>query len=302
MEQHFLKLKEQAEHVNAALGLNIYNVVSDTGVPNRIHCHWHEEIEILLVTEGRASLYLNNECTTIAQGSVVLISSNQLHLATCPVGESFSFMSIIFHPGLLGGSVNNAIQRQYIDPLLHPDNIFPVLSDGESDWQEQVRQLLCEIQDIFFHKDFEYELLIKTRLYEIWHLYSMHFTPPKKVFDAHLDYRIRLTKDIIEYIQEHYDGALSLKDIAQQFRLSREYLCRFFKSMAQVSLMEYLNFYRISIGRELLRHTDAEISTIARKTGFNNVSYFGLTFNKYTHMTPSQYREDHAASDISTGF
>ena len=42
---------------------------------------------------------------------------------------------------------------------------------------------------------------------------------------------------------------------------------------------------------ELLRQTDMEISDIAMRTGFNNISYFNRMFRRYMHMTPTQYRE-----------
>ena len=293
MERHFLKLKELTAYDNAMFPLSIYNVISDTSQTNRIHCHWHEEIEILMVTKGCASLYLNNKCTAISQGNVVLMPSNQLHLATCPVGEAFSFISIVFHPTLLIRPTGDIVQQQYIDPILHPNTIFPVLDGTDSDWQEQVRQLLHEIQELFLHKDFEYEMLIRTRLYQIWHLYSMHFNPNNKAAKANSNCRIDMTRDIIEYIREHYDGSILLKDIARQFHLSREYLCRFFKSMTRMSPIEYLTLYRISMSMELLLHTNAEICDIAMRTGFNNASYFSLTFQKYMHTTPSQYREDY---------
>lgn len=33
-----------------------------------------------------------------------------------------------------------------------------------------------------------------------------------------------------------------------------------------------------------------EISVIATKSGFNNISYYNRTFRRYMHMTPSEYR------------
>ena len=53
---------------------------------------------------------------------------------------------------------------------------------------------------------------------------------------------------------------------------------------------EYLNYFRISKSTELLWETDREISQIALQTGFNNISYFNRTFQRFMHMTPREFR------------
>ncbi len=40
-----------------------------------------------------------------------------------------------------------------------------------------------------------------------------------------------------------------------------------------MSVVEYINYYRISISVELLRETNQDIGAIAGMTGFNNISY-----------------------------
>lgn len=291
MEQQFLMLKEQTAHGNAMFPLTIYDMESDVSLAERIHCHWHEEIEILVVTGGSALLHLSNESTPITRGNIIFIPSNQLHLVTCPLGAPFSFVALVFHPNLLAGPIRDAIQQQYILPVLEQDTVFPVLTATDQGWQAQASRLLSEIHRLFLQKDFGYELLIKARLLELWHLYSMHAQKREKAVKAHSDYRIDLIKNIIEYIRAHYDSPISLRDLAAQFHISEGHLCRFFKSMTRMSPVEYINFYRISMSMELLRQTDMEISDIAMRTGFNNISYFNRLFRRYMHMTPTQYRE-----------
>ncbi|MFG6358282.1 MAG: AraC family transcriptional regulator [Acetatifactor sp.] len=291
MEQQFLMLKEQTAHGNAMFPLTIYDMISDASLTERIHCHWHEEIEILAVTGGSAVLHLSNESCPITKGNILFIPSNQLHLVTCPVGEPFSFFALVFHPNLLAGPIHDAIQQQYILPVLEQDTVFPALTDTDRGWQAQARHLLDEIHSLFLHRNFGYELLIKARLLELWHLYSTHAQKREKAVKAHSDYRIDLIKKIIEHIREHYDGSISLRDLAAQFHMSEGHLCRFFKSMTRMSPVEYINFYRVSMSMELLRQTDLEISDIAMRTGFNNISYYNRLFRRYMHMTPTQYRE-----------
>lgn len=294
MEQQFLMLKEQTAHGNMLFPLSVYDVVSNADLPERIHCHWHEEMEILVVTEGAASLRLNGAYTGICRGNVIFIPSNQLHLVTCEIGKPFSFFALVFHPDLLSGPISDVIRQQYIEPVLNQDTVFPILSASDSVWEARAHGLLCEIRQLFLQKEFGYELLVKAKLLELWHLCYSHARKKEKDAKAPSDYRVSLIKEMIEYIRENYDRPISLGDLSAGFHMSPGHLCRFFKSMTRMSPVEYINFYRVSMSMELLRRTDLEISHIAMRTGFNNISYYNRTFRRYMHLTPSQYRKNSA--------
>lgn len=61
--------------------------------------------------------------------------------------------------------------------------------------------------------------------------------------------------------------------------------------MTQKSVVEYLNYYRISVSVELLNMGEHDIGQIAGMTGFNNISYFNRMFRRFMRMTPSGYRK-----------
>ena len=47
-------LRETTLHGNALFPMMLYDVVSDPSFEERIGCHWHEEVEILVITKGEA--------------------------------------------------------------------------------------------------------------------------------------------------------------------------------------------------------------------------------------------------------
>lgn len=290
MEQQFLKLREQTKHGNVLFPMTIYDIVSDCSLQERIYCHWHEENEFLVVTEGTGELHLNDELILITAGNIAFIPSNQIHLVTCEAGKPFSFFALVFHPNLLNSSVYDTLQQQYLDPVLRQDTLFPLIRTENGGWEREIRRLLNEIHTLFLQKDYGYELLIKARLCEAWYHCCRHALQKEKAAGTHSDYQISLVKSIIEYIRIHYEEPVSLRDLALQFHLSEGHLCRFFKSMTRMSPVEYINFYRVSMSAELLRRSDARIGEIALQTGFDNISYYNRTFRKYMHMTPSQFR------------
>ena len=284
-------LQEQLPHGNAMFPFMIHEVSSDTRTEERIACHWHEEIEILVVTKGSAVLILNNDRYELKEGYVAFILPNHLHLVTVLLGDTFDFYAVVFHPDLLSSSIQDAIQQQYFDSVLQENILFPTVLSAQEAKEFGIADVLSDIYALFAKKEPCFELLIKARLYVVWSLYYLHGTSSASVSERTSDYRIALVKSIIDYIHTHYESQITLDILAAYFHLSREHLCRLFKKMTRMSPIEYLNFYRISTSTRLLRQTDHEISDIALEIGFNNISYFNRTFKRYMHVTPGEYRK-----------
>ena len=269
----------------------IHEVSSDTRTEERIACHWHEEIEILVVTKGSAVLILNNDRYELKEGYVAFILPNHLHLVTVLLGDTFDFYAVVFHPDLLSSFIQDVIQQQYFDSVLQENILFPTVLSAQEAKEFGIADVLSDIYALFAKKEPCFELLIKARLYVVWSLYYLHGTSSASVSERTSDYRIALVKSIIDYIHTHYESQITLDILAAYFHLSREHLCRLFKKMTRMSPIEYLNFYRISTSTRLLRETDHEISDIALEIGFNNISYFNRTFKRYMHVTPGEYRK-----------
>lgn len=284
-------LQEQLPHGNAMFPFMIHEVSSDTRTEERIACHWHEEIEILVVTKGSAVLILNNDRYELKEGYVAFILPNHLHLVTALLGDTFDFYAVVFHPDLLSSFIQDVIQQQYFDSVLQENILFPTVLSAQEAKEFGIADVLSDIYALFAKKEPCFELLIKARLYVVWSLYYLHGTSSASVSERTSDYRIALVKSIIDYIHTHYESQITLDILAAYFHLSREHLCRLFKKMTRMSPIEYLNFYRISTSTRLLRETDHEISDIALEIGFNNISYFNRTFKRYMHVTPGEYRK-----------
>lgn len=100
-------------------------------------------------------------------------------------------------------------------------------------------------------------------------------------------------KKLLEYIEQHYDQPLSLKDMANHFHFNPSYLSSYFTSHNKEGFVEYLNKIRTDKAAELLRKDEDSISEISGKVGYSDHSYFCKVFKKMTGLSPSQYRRQH---------
>lgn len=80
--------------------------------------------------------------------------------------------------------------------------------------------------------------------------------------------------------------------------MSEGQFCRFFKSQVHMTLIEYINYYRIGAACDQLLSGSEPVSSIATGCGYSNISYFNRMFRKYMHCTPKEYRKAHSETPV----
>lgn len=283
-------LHETVSHGNVLLPFMEYDIISDKTKEERIHCHWHEEIEMLLLVKGRAQLSAGERMYAMEEGDFALIASNQLHAMSAPTGVEVEFLSFDFSPEFLYSFGNDILQQQYFEPLRKGKIIFVEFFHVDCGWKKEIREALWKMHEIFQNKSTGYELFLKAKLYEIFALLFAYAIVAKE--ERHSDRRGEQTRKVMQYLQENYERSISIEELSEVFHLSAGHLCRLFKEITGHSIVDYLNDYRIRISAQLLRESGLDIGEIAGRVGFNNISYFNKRFRQYMHMTPGEYRKN----------
>ncbi len=100
----------------------------------------------------------------------------------------------------------------------------------------------------------------------------------------------RVLQEAIFYIHYNYMKQISLQDICGHLNVSPQYLIRIFKTKLHRTPIQYINLFRISRAKELLKHTTLSIKEIACEVGIDNPYYFYRLFKKLVNMTPTEFR------------
>lgn len=123
-------------------------------------------------------------------------------------------------------------------------------------------------------------------------LFLVIITILKVITRARRDYkRILQLKQVLDFLEHNYTGALTLKQLSASVSMSPKYFCRFFSEMTHQTPMDYLNRQRIERACYEISTTDDSITDIAYRNGFNDLSYFIRTFKKYKGTTPGKYKK-----------
>ncbi|MFC5650379.1 response regulator [Paenibacillus solisilvae] len=92
-----------------------------------------------------------------------------------------------------------------------------------------------------------------------------------------------------QYIRDHYDRSLTLKEVAEQVHVSGSHLFALFKNSGQ-TFLSFLTSIRLQRAMELLSGTNLKIYEIVEQVGYSDPAYFTEVFKKYTGRTPHEYR------------
>ncbi len=275
------QLRELLNHGTPAFPVAMYNNFFEEDTTVLAPLHYHNEFELFLATKGDILVQLEDTSYILKEGEGIFINSDLLHTITANSAGKHSFIALVFDASFIC-SKYEVIYSKYILPVMSGEiTVFPMLPDN-------ICKQITDIFHIFTSEEIGYELQIKNAVLSIFtdllkHSASTDISIPNA--------KSQLIKTVLNYIDENYADNITLQSMADSAHISREYLCRIFGTMSDVSPIVYLNRYRVRQSTLLLTNTDKTISEIATLCGFNGSSYYNKMFLRFIGCTPKEYRK-----------
>ncbi len=95
-----------------------------------------------------------------------------------------------------------------------------------------------------------------------------------------------------DYIKENNsETSMSITSISDAVGISPQHLTRLFRKKFGVTASDYLHSHRITMSKDLLMHTSASVSVIARQVGYSSANTFIYNFRLREGITPTEFRE-----------
>lgn len=102
------------------------------------------------------------------------------------------------------------------------------------------------------------------------------------------------------YIHIQYYHDITAGKVAEALGYNPDYLGRVFYKVYQCTLTEAIHRRRVKKACDYLLDSDMTIEEIATACGFTDADYFRRIFRRYTHITPTRYRNANARVHINT--
>lgn len=252
--------------------------------------HFHNQYEIFYLLEGERRFFFDNRSYLVKGGSLILVDENSIHMTTANSEQEIGHDRIILY-----------VER---DKMKEFDRLFPNLNlvkffhqhygvfPLNERQQREFIDLYIRLQDEFDSRKRNYRAMIETEIiqYFICFMRENH-TPAIEDTDVSAPSKYQNIYAVADYISEHFDETITLDLLADQFYISKYYLSRTFKEITGYGISEYLNIHRIREAKRLLEETDLSVQQIARKLGYESITYFEKVFKTYMTMSPLKYRK-----------
>ncbi|NIK77855.1 two-component system response regulator YesN [Paenibacillus castaneae] len=102
---------------------------------------------------------------------------------------------------------------------------------------------------------------------------------------------IKLIREIESYIVERLHKNITLKEVANAFSFSPNYLGYLFKEETDENFSDYITRKRMDIAKNLLKDTSLKVYEVADRIGCGSLAHFSKLFKDNTGMTPGDYRK-----------
>lgn len=251
---------------------------------------------ILSCIEGSCWIELESSTYLCERGDVALIPKNEIYQlrpaedSAWTVGWSLSPAHLAYFQRRGCPAASQIMELSQYGMALH--------LNGEE--RERLNQLISQCflsggtEDMYagYYRVNALELL----LIELCRILESREDPRENVNRSETE-RSRLIKNVIAYINEHYQEEIRLDSIARQFWVSPSYLSRQFKSKVGINITRFITERRIQAAQRLLITSDLDISEIADQLGFKSANYFYTVFKKIHGMSPREYRKKDRISD-----
>lgn len=286
-------LLEKERHGTPLLPLSIHRLYYEKGQDVFFYLHWHSELEFFVVKKGAAIYTIEDQDYILHENEGIFVNANALHMARSYQGMECECCAVVFQPTVLIDNVNLLAYAKYIYPVLVGNCILCNRFETTEKWQQEVVSRIKDICAIGEEHLAQNELWVRSELLKIWDLCYRH--PQKRISEEaseRRNYKLKRIEPVMDYIHEHYNEEMSLKELAGIVPMSEGQFCRSFKEIMNMPPIAYVVRFRILRSCMMLENTDDKIGDIAREVGFCNTSYFNREFLRVIGCSPGIYRKN----------
>ncbi|MBQ6902347.1 MAG: helix-turn-helix transcriptional regulator [Oscillospiraceae bacterium] len=96
--------------------------------------------------------------------------------------------------------------------------------------------------------------------------------------------------DLIKYLYNNIRKDITLSDMADSIHMDKYHFAKKFKSMYNISPIDFLYSLRLTLSLDVLIHSNVSIAKVAEEVGFRNTSAYCTAFRRAYGVTPNEYR------------
>ena len=281
------------ERTHEEIPLEYLNFSDAPALTQSTNPHRHNFYEILYVTEGTGTHFIDFNAYPIEPNTFYFISPGQVHYwnTTIPIeGEILIFMDDF----LLLAPADYMVLHEL--SFFHTVEGSPALQLNESD-HLQVTRLFRTIAEEFKAYDFRAASVLRSYLHillvQIQRIYAIQEAKAGNEQDKMAQ---KLTRQFKQLITKQLVTGQSVQGFAGQLGVSVNHLNKTVKATTGYTPGQLIRHEIVLEAKRLFRHTNLTATEIGYRLAFDDPSYFGRFFKREVGVSPGQFRQDMSGS------
>lgn len=252
--------------------------------------HWHEEMELILVTKGKVQCAAGNLRFTLYEGDAFFVNTGIPHAVFQLSNSSYEESDIVFHARLVYGDIGSVFYNKYVAPLMQCNALSCFRFQQDIFWQKKAISFLEEAICACTEKGALYEFSVSNSLSQFLSILWQNQQEKILLTKQKPPILLERLKVMLDYIHLNYHHPITLETLACQANICKRECQRIFKAELGMAPTQYFEQYRLAAAVSLLSQSENNILEIGEACGFNSASYFTMKFQKRYGLTPSAFR------------
>ncbi len=271
-------------HSNETLDYTMFDVPKSLQFEFASHKHPH--YEIIFPLTDHIEFTVNGKDYLVNKGSALLINAGEVHGHKDAFTKKYGgYACFSFGEKFLFPNNNSAIWEKYFSPLSTGEYTFTKHIKGNLGYEKEIILLLENLRNL------SNNIITNSLSIQILLLTIFDIMVKQKAFDAN-QYLVEnpFVLSAIKFIDQYYDSAISVTDIAKNLYISSAYFSKIFKQQVGVCPKEYIVNYRIlKFIDKYKSNPKLRVSELALNCGFTDPSYFARAFRNRFGRSPTEY-------------
>jgi AraC-like DNA-binding protein len=254
--------------------------------------HWHEYFEVALCLEGGGRFLFGRRSYPAEPGDVFLIDNAEPHVCVADAPDGMRLLLTLFRPELIAAPGCRSFDSEYLSPFLRGGRPFANRLPGEGAAASELRPILLELKTIWDREDPADRHLLDANLRRalavlVHHARASELAPEDAAASGDRHEQVR---PVLSYVEQHFRESLTLERVSEQVHVSASRVRHLFKDVTSVGFKEYVTSLRLSEAKRLLLSSDTCVQDVAYTVGYTNLNQFYKVFQRYSSMSPADYR------------
>jgi len=265
--------------------------------PYKINYRVIFDYEIILVTNGKCKMTIDNVEYLCKKNDVIFLRPGIRHKFECV--DNVDFVQPHIHFDMI---YDNLSEKRFVSfkpkEAMSDDELALIQEDELKDICipsvftlsdiDNFKKIFFEIIDIFKGKEYNYELLYKSKMMKLLNCILIQFEhnmaiKPHTVYDPVIAAK--------NYIDNNFVSIINLDSLSKQFYINKYTLLRKFKSMYGINIISYYRDKRIEYIKNVLETTNISISDLSEKLNFSDIYSLSRFFKTCVGCSPTVYRK-----------